>query len=474
MCVSRNVSRRLNRLALRSGAAVFHLTLSASVDQAALAQMQGEAPSGPMGHDMGATSMPSGGDKMQGMEGMDMEADSSDSMAMPMAGAFGPYGMAREASGTSWQPDSTHLDGKMFMAGPWMLMVHGAVDGIYDNQGGPRGGEKAFSTSMGMLMADRQIGENGTLGLRAMLSLDPLMGANGYPELFATGETNNGKEALIDRQHPHNLFMELSASYSYRFSQADSIFVYGGLPGEPALGPTAFMHRASGEDIPEAPITHHWLDSTHITFGVLTAGAVAGNWKIEGSVFNGREPDQHRYDIEGPRLDSVSTRITYNPAPNWSFQSSWGYLKSPEELTPNVNENRITASGTYNLPFGDNNWATTFAWGRKDDRPGHQLNGFLLESELGFGQAHTLFARLERVDEDELFADAPMPLPGLSGRVFTVEKASLGYIRDWPVADHLKFGVGGLVSFYRYPGALDAAYGAAPVSGMLFLRLKLM
>jgi hypothetical protein len=205
------------------------------------------------------------------------------------------------------------------------------------------------------------------------------MGPNGYPLLFATGETANGRAPLIDRQHPHDLFMELSGSYSYKLSDTNSAFVYFGLPGEPALGPPAFMHRFSGMDIPEAPITHHWLDSTHITYGVFTAGYVWDKVKIEGSAFRGREPDQHRYDIETPGIDSVSSRLSWNPIPDLSAQVSWGYLKSPEQLQPNVNENRITASLIYNKPFDDNNWATTFAWGRKINRPGHTLDGFLLE-----------------------------------------------------------------------------------------------
>ncbi len=399
---------------------------------------------------------------------MDMSGGESDmAMTMPMTGAFGPYAMSREASGTSWQPDSTPHEGVDFMAGDWMLMAHGYADFIYDKQGSGRGNDKAFSASMAMLMAQRPIGDSGTLGLRAMMSLDPLMGANGYPLLFATGETANGRDPLVDRQHPHDLFMELSASYAYALSDSSSVFVYGGLPGEPALGPSAFMHRFSGMDNPEAPITHHWLDSTHITYGVVTAGYVQGSWKFEGSAFRGREPDQHRYDIEGPKLDSVSARVTYNPAPNWSLQTSWGYLKSPEQLTPNVNENRITASATYTRPFGENIWATTFAWGRKMNNPGHDLDGFLLESEVVLDDTHTFFGRVERVAEDELF-EGSSPL---QGRVFTVDKISLGYIRDWKVAGHLKFGLGGLVSRYDYPAALNRAYGD-PTSFMVFLRLK--
>ncbi|MGE3623576.1 MAG: hypothetical protein AB7H77_06885, partial [Bdellovibrionales bacterium] len=328
-------------------------------------------------------------------------------MMHDMQGALGPYAMSREASGTSWQPDSTPMEGPHFTADNWNFMAHGFVNGIYDNQGGPRGASKTFSTSMAMLMAQRPVDDRSTLGLRSMISLDPLMGANGYPLLFATGETANGQTELVDRQHPHDLFMELAGTYSYRISDKSSAFLYAGLPGEPALGPTAFMHRFSGMDNPEAPITHHWLDSTHIVFGVLTAGYVYDNWKIEGSGFKGREPDQHRYDIEAPKLDSYSTRITYNPARDWSFQTSFGHITSPEQLVPGVDENRLTVSGTYNLPFGTNNWGTTFAWGRKMNDPGHTLDGFLLESAVSLYNTHTFFVRAERADEDELFHDDP-------------------------------------------------------------------
>ena len=387
-----------------------------------------------------------------------------------MVGDLGPYAMTREASGTSWQPDSTPAGGVAFRAGDWRLMADGFANAVYDAQGGPRGSSKTFSSSMAMLMASRPAGERGTLAVRGMMSLDPLMGADGYPLLFATGETADGHSGLVDRQHPHDLFMELASTYSYRLSDNASVFVYGGLPGEPALGPTAFMHRASGMDNPEAPITHHWLDSTHITFGVLTAGYVIGPWKVEGSAFRGREPDQYRSDIEAPRLDSYSARLTYNPGPNWSLQTSWGYLKSPEQLMPEVNENRVTASASYNLPLDGNNWATTLAWGKKFDTPAQTLDGFVLESELTLDGKHTLFARAERVGEDELFDGDPI----LGGQTVTVNKATLGYIRDFHVAEHVKFGVGGLVDRYAYPSKLDGAYGSNPTSFMLFARLKLI
>src|SRR5512141_2581211 len=216
--------------------------------------------------------------------------------------------MSREASGTSWQPDASEHGGVHVMRGPWRIMVHGLLNGVYDHQGGARGDDKSFVSGMFMVMAARPVGDAGTLQLRAMLSPDPLMGPKGYPLLLATGETADGRTPLVDRQHPHDLFMELSASYSRKLSLDDSVFVYAGLPGEPAFGPPAFMHRLSVMDSPEAPISHHWLDSTHISFGVVTAGFTHDVWKIEASAYNGREPDQHRYDIETGSLDSSAVR----------------------------------------------------------------------------------------------------------------------------------------------------------------------
>jgi hypothetical protein len=310
---------------------------------------------------------------------------------------------------------------------------------------------------------------SGTLGLRAMLSLDPLMGKSGYPLLFQTGETADGSTHLIDRQHPHNLFMELAASYSHRITAADSVFVYAGLPGEPALGPPAFMHRFSGMDSPEAPLTHHWLDSTHITNGVVTIGYVRDRLKLEASAFHGREPDQFRYRIEAGRLDSGSVRISLNPTDNWSLQVSHGFVRSPESLEPTVNTRRTTASMIHNTALEHGNWQTTFAWGRNTNDPGKRLDGYLVESAFALHDKHTLFGRIERVDKDELFEEsAPQ-----HGQAFKVNKLSVGYIHDLKLGQHTRIGIGGLASAYSIPKSLEPAYGAHPTSYMVFARVKL-
>jgi hypothetical protein len=391
------------------------------------------------------------------MDGMDMSA----MPPMSQAGALGAYPMVRDASGTSWQPDAATHRAIHDMEGDWMLMAHMMLWGIYDDQSGPRGGDKTFGAGMIMGMAQRYFG-NDTLSFRAMLSPDPFMGRDGYPLLLQTGETANGATPLIDRQHPHDLFMELSGTYAHHFSSDDSVFLYLGYPGEPALGPTAFMHRASGMDIPDAPLTHHWMDSTHITFGVVTAGFVQDDWKFEVSQFTGREPDQYRFDFDPPKFDSTSARVSWNPGANWSLQASWGYLKSPEELAPTVNENRFTASATYVEPLGDaSSIAATLSWGLKDESTGHSLNGLLAEAEYKPADLWTLFARGEWEQNDEIAA---------SGAIEKVGELSLGAIRDFRVAQHLKFGVGALYAFDSVPGGVKPTYGSDPHGTMVFVR----
>ena len=395
-------------------------------------------------------------------------AHGMDHAQMFMPGMFGPYAMQREASGTSWQPDSTPHAGIHQMRGEWMVMVHGYVRGIYDHQGGARGGDLGFSESMLMVMGQRPLW-GGTLGLRGMGSLDPAMGARGYPLLFQTGETADGKTGLVDRQHPHDLFMELAATYSYPLTDESSVFGYFGLPGEPALGPSAFMHRFSGVENPVAPITHHWIDSTHVAFGVATLGYVWRDLKLEGSTFRGREPDQYRWDIEKPGMDSYSARLSWNPAEDWTLQTSYGRIVSPEQLTPEVDQARLTASTSYNWRWQGNPAQTTFAWGRNRNKPGRTLDGFLLETAIHVRKVHTLFGRGERVDKDELFDSGPQV-----GGVFTVNQLSLGYLYDFARWKHSQWGVGVVGSLSAAPAALRDAYGPTPGSIMLFGRVKVL
>lgn len=390
-------------------------------------------------------------------------------MSRMMMGMLGSYPMTREASGTSWQPDSSTHNGMHLMEGEWMLMGHALLNGVYDWQQGPRGGTETFVSGMCMGLVNRHFESGDTLQFRAMASPEPLMGKSGYPLLLATGETANGTTPLVDRQHPHNLFMELSGTYSHVLTQEDSVFFYSGLPGEPAFGPPAFMHRQSVLDSPEAPITHHWLDSTHISDGVATVGLVHGSWKIEASRFHGREPDQFRYRIEHGALDSTSARLSWNPTREWSLQASWADQMSPEQLQPDKNERRLSASAIYTHQLGERaSWSTTVAWGRRHSTGDQALNAYVLESSLKPTGLWTLFARAEREKNDELISTGP-----LQGSAYTVGKTSIGAIRDFRLTAHISVGVGALYALNFVPEALATLYGRTdPQGAMAFIRLK--
>jgi hypothetical protein len=380
-----------------------------------------------------------------------------------MTGLLGDYEMGRDASGTAWQPDVSSHGGVHMQAGEWQLMGHALLNAVYDWQDGPRGDEKAFLAGMVMGAARRDFAD-GTLNLRAMASPDPFMGKDGYPLLFAAGETANGVDTLVDRQHPHDLLMELSASYSHRLSADDSMFIYAGLPGEPAFGPPAFMHRMAAMDSPEAPISHHWFDSTHITFGVVTAGWVHDNVKLEVSQFRGREPDQDRFDIEGGDLDSTSARASWNPTPNLALQASWADIESPEALHPYEDETRWSTSAIYTRRIGEAGWwSLTGAFSNKERSDGVSLDAWLAEGALHPNDRWTIFARAEQVETDELDHIA----------VRGVGRISLGAIRDFRLNDHAVLGVGALAQQHFAPDALEPSYDGDPQGAMAFVRLKI-
>jgi hypothetical protein len=376
-----------------------------------------------------------------------------------------PEGPA-EGSGTARLPQAEGMmPGLHFGLGDgWTGMAHGYLWGVYTDQTGPRGGDKAYVQSMAMLTVEKRFA-GGRLQLRSMFSAEPLMANRGYPNLFATGETAGG-EPLVDRQHPHDLFMELTARVDIDLAPGATAFLYGGPAGEPALGPSAFMHRASAGVNPEAPITHHWFDSTHITYGVVTAGLAGKRWQVEASAFRGREPDEDRWDIETPKLDSWSVRATLTPSPNWAAQVSHGRIKEPEALHPGEDEARTTASVHYNSGKG---LAATAAFSAKNRIPGDTLTAWLGEVNWDVTERHTLFGRFENVENDELFPDHADPL---HDQPFRVTKLQAGYAYTLPMGP-FGLSLGGSVARFFKPAALDPVYGKHPMGYTVFARLTL-
>jgi hypothetical protein len=378
---------------------------------------------------------------------------------------FGGIPDTREASGTAWQPDATPMHAHHSRLGDWNTMTHYNVFLAYDDQSGARGDEQFNSINWLMLMATKRSDEN-ELTFRTMLSLEPwTTTAQGYPLLFQSGEAYHG-EPLIDRQHPHDFFMELAVKYRRVVADKTLLSLYVAPSGEPALGPPAFPHRMSSMDNPAAPISHHWLDSSHISFGVLTAGLTRDKWQIEGSWFNGREPDEDRWGIDLTRLDSYSGRLTWNPTPQWSAQVSLGYLKSPEELHPDDDLWRTTASLMHLKKFGDDSHlATTLGWGQNDTH-GDKTNAVTLESNWT-RNGMSVFGRAEYVEKtgDELDITP-------HERHFGIKQVSLGMTRELVRSRPWQLAIGGAATYTFKPSSLDALYGEHPIGFWIFLRLR--
>jgi hypothetical protein len=377
---------------------------------------------------------------------------------------------SREGSGTSWLPDETPMSAIHGQAAGWMLMAHGNAFLQYLHENGARGSDQAGSINWFMGMADRPIGE-GHLGLRGMMSLEPWTIAGcGYPDLLASGETCHG-EAIHDRQHPHDLFMELAATYDRPLIGGIRLQVYGGPVGEPALGPVAFPHRLSAMANPLAPITHHWFDATHITYGVVTGGLYGARWKAETSVFNGREPDETRTDFDFGKMDSWSARAWFLPNPRWALQVSAGRLLEAEaghDGGPRVDVNRVTASATYHRRIRPGSlWASTVGWGRNHEAASDATNALLTETSLTLDDRDNWFGRFEIVGK------SGSELALATGEIFTVAKLQAGYTRYLAPWNGLIPGAGAGISAGVVPDSLKSVYGGRVNYGFsLFLTLR--
>ena len=377
-------------------------------------------------------------------------------------------------SGTSLEPGSITVPMLMTTAGKWRLMFHGEAFLNELQQSGPRGADKLFSTSWLMPMAQRDLGP-GQLTVRAMFSLEPAtVSERRYPELFQEGETAYGRP-IVDGQHPHDLFMELAAFYDLKLSGHALLSFYGGPVGDPAMGPTAYPHRASASENPMAPLGHHLEDSTHIADDVITAGLTYRKVRFEASGFHGREPDEDRWDMDAGRIDSWSTRVTVSPAQNCSVQYSIAHLTSPEAVRPGEDVRRMTASVMYNRPLGRGNWASTLLWGRNSDLNEHQIgNGYLAESTLHFLGRNNLWGRVENVDRtsDLLLDGAPLAVNAPERFLARVQAYTAGYDREFAWMRGVSSALGGQVTFYGKPAFLTPVYGAHPAGFLLFLRFR--
>jgi hypothetical protein len=383
--------------------------------------------------------------------------------------------MGQMGSGTAWNPASSPMHMHHKQSGDWLLMFHyNTVVGV-NSQRGPRGVTKLESQNWFMPMAFHKLGR-GTLQLRGMFSFEPFtFPPGGSPLLFQTGETYKG-EPIIDAQHPHELFMELSASYTAPLGERGTWFAYFGYPGEPALGPTAFMHRASASENPAAVLSHHYQDSSHISFGVVTTGFTYRWFKLEGSIFNGREPDENRYNFDAHRWNSRAARLSFAPNRNWSMQVSHGFLRDPEAFDPG-DVRRTTASISYNKPFRRGNWATSLIWGRNHENHGGEifnLNGYVAESTVNFRDKNYLYTRLELADKNQLLRAADRALLGITDHhaSFRIGAYTFGAVRDVWNSDKVSVGIGGDFTFYSKPARLDAIYGQHPTSYRFFVRLR--
>lgn len=422
-------------------------------------------------HDANPTPTPKPDDAMQDMQDMPgMQHGAIHEQPVTFINEI----LLHDTAGTSAQPNSTDEPMLMRVRGKWMFMFHGTAFLNALQQSGPRGYDKVFSTNWFMPMAQRQLGR-GQLTLRTMLSLEPAtVTQRFYPLLFQQGETAFGKP-INDGQHPHDFIMELAALYDLRLGKDALLSFYAAPVGDPAMGPSAYAHRASASEDPVASLGHHLQDSTHIADDVVTAGLAFKNARIEFSGFHGREPDEFRWDIDSGAIDSWSTRLTVQPGQNWSAQYSFAHLSSPEQLHPADDVQRMTASVSYNRPFTRGSWASTLLWGRNRVLQSGQIaNGYLAESTLQLAEHSRVWTRIESVDRtNELLLGKQAEPPGFEEQFLArIQAYTAGYDHDFPLVRGLSTALGAQITFYGKPDFLTPIYGQHPVGVIVFLRVR--
>ena len=376
-------------------------------------------------------------------------------------------------SGTSAEPNSTPVPMFMTSRGKWMLMLHGEAFLNALQQSGARGSDKVFSTNWFMPMAQRRLGP-GTFTVRTMLSFEPAtVTKRYYPELFQQGEAAYGRP-IVDGQHPHDFVMELAALYDLSLGHKALLSFYAAPVGDPAMGPTAYPHRASASENPMATLGHHLEDSTHIASDVLTVGLAYRIARFEASGFHGREPDEFRWDIDAGKIDSWSIRATVNPAQNWSAQYSFAHLTSPEALHPTEDIDRMTGSVMYNQPLPLGNWASTLIWGRNHTSDGLVWNAYLAESTVRFSERNYVWGRIENVDRTNelLLLGVPEPPNFKESIIGRVQAYTAGYAHDLDLIPHLSTAIGAQIMLYSTPGSLRPNYGDHPLGAVGFLRIR--
>lgn len=377
-------------------------------------------------------------------------------------------------SGTSAEPNSTPAPMLMTRKGEWMLMFHGEAFIADTQQTSPRGGDKLFSTNWFMPMAERPLGP-GRLTLRGMVSLEPAtVTGERYPLLFQQGETAYGIP-IADAQHPHDFFMELGALYDLPLGKRRLLSLYFAPEGDPALGPMAYPHRASASENPVGALGHHQEDSTHISNDVITAGITQGIIRAEAGGFHGREPDEHRWNIDQGKIDSWSARLTIQPGQNWSGQLSYGRIASPEALNPHEDQARTTASLMYNRPFSHGNWTSAAVWGRTRSIPdSSKENSYLFESTLRFKNENYAWTRLENAGRTDelLIGERPLPAGFHEEPLTHVQAYTIGYDRQFALVSHVSSAIGAQVTTYGVGRPLRPVYGTDPVGFTIFIRLR--
>ena len=407
-----------------------------------------------------AMCMPDGGPKRKEINGVTSQLSET---TRPNSGP------AEMQSAASSSPPDRSMDSNMKMGGSSetnpksTLMFHLNQFLLYSSTSGPRGASRLTGPGYWMLTYDNDLTAKNHLSVSVMGSPEQLtVGDSGTPQLL---QTDN-----IDNFHAHDTIMAFEFRDVMALGNGNNqrLTLMFAPRGEAAIGPVPFMHRASAEGNPDAPLGHALQDGFHDASTVLGMEFQIVRTTVEVTAFSGQNIT---WPLPLHNPDSYSFRLNQDFDDHVRVGASYADALLPNDAGGAEHNQFISAWLTTSHRIHGGALKSAFVWG--STRVHHEafLNSFLEEAVYQSGK-NGFSGRAEILQ----IAPAQLALVTTDGAADSkwVGALTVGYERTLFEKHDLSVLVGGSYTKNFVPAAFQPAYGSDPNGAKIYLRIKFM
>jgi hypothetical protein len=287
------------------------------------------------------------------------------------------------------------------------------------------------------------------------------VGHKGTPQLF---QTEN-----IDNMHPHDYLMALEFRDVIKLGASDNqelTFLFAPR-GAAAVGPVPFMHRASAEGNPDAPLGHGLQDGFHDVSTVLGVAYRNSRTTVEATAFSG-----HAISWPFPmhHIDSYGVRLIQEIDDHVLIGASYADVLSPDAAGRAEHEKFIAGWLATSHKIHGATLKSSFIWGQVRAGQDAALNSFLAEAVYQRGM-NKLYGRAEilQIRPDQLDL---VPLNGSTNAKW-VKALTLGYERTLIEKGPVSVFLGGSFTKDFAPMEFRPDYGSGQRGAKLYFRVKI-